>query len=308
MQKWAAVIGSPIDHSLSPVLHQTAYEILGLDWQYRKYQVEVETLPAFFSGLDEQCVGLSVTAPLKRAVLGEVDAADGLAKLVASANTVVFSSAMSAAFNTDVQGIVETLKPTVKGPAASQEEGESVVEGSIVYEKDLHLHREPLAEEDGSAPVVFGTGATACSTMAALRTLGFHRVNLVGRSFAGPDNAFMRGLDVGLDVRAVPISNLASVASVVGAAPVVVSTIPPQVAAGLAPNLRAGEGATLLDVTYAGGASPLAGLFEAAGGFVASPLSMLTHQGIAQVKLMTNRDVPYEPVFDAVLTAAGSSE
>lgn len=305
MQKWAAVIGSPIDHSLSPVLHQAAYEILGLPWEFRKYQVEVGTLTGFLRDLDSGCVGLSATAPLKRAILSEVDVADGLAKLVASANTVVFSSAMSAAFNTDVQGIVDTLKPSVKAPTTSQGEHSELGEGKPFYEKDLHLERPPLVDEDGGAPVIFGTGATASSTMAALRTLGFHRVNLVGRSFAGPDNAFMRGLDVGLDVRAVPISNVPTVASVVGLAPVVVSTIPPQVTSALAPELTASGGATLLDVTYAGGVSPLAGVFEASGGVVASPLAMLTHQGIAQVKLMTNREVPYEPVYAAVRAAAG---
>ena len=65
----AAVLGHPISHSLSPVLHRAAYADLGLDWTYDALDVTSEELPGFLAGLDESWVGLSLTMPLKQAVL-----------------------------------------------------------------------------------------------------------------------------------------------------------------------------------------------------------------------------------------------
>ena len=123
MKRWAGVIGSPIEHSLSPILHDTAFGLLGLDWEYRKYRVETDELATFIAGVGADCVGLSVTSPLKRAVLPLVDATDGLANLVEAANTVAFSSSMSAAFNTDVQAIVDTVRPHLVAPSVTGSSG-----------------------------------------------------------------------------------------------------------------------------------------------------------------------------------------
>jgi len=59
----AAVVGSPITHSLSPVLHRAAYEALGLDWTYERIEQTVDSFPTFFAGLDSSWRGLSVTMP-----------------------------------------------------------------------------------------------------------------------------------------------------------------------------------------------------------------------------------------------------
>jgi shikimate dehydrogenase len=70
-----AVLGSPIEHSLSPALHRAAYAHLGLNWIYDRVEVAEEQLAAFVCGLDASWRGLSLTMPLKVAVLelGEVD-------------------------------------------------------------------------------------------------------------------------------------------------------------------------------------------------------------------------------------------
>ena len=64
----AAVLGSPIAHSLSPVLHRAAYAELGLGWIYEAIEVREEDLASFLDSRDESWVGLSLTMPLKRAV------------------------------------------------------------------------------------------------------------------------------------------------------------------------------------------------------------------------------------------------
>lgn len=70
----AAVLGSPIEHSLSPVLHQAGYLALGLtDWSYGRHRLEEPELAGFVAGLDLEWRGLSCTMPLKRAVLEVAD-------------------------------------------------------------------------------------------------------------------------------------------------------------------------------------------------------------------------------------------
>lgn len=340
MSKWAAIIGSPVGHSLSPILHKKAYEILGLPWEYYKFDVDLEELPSFLAALEDpsnggrggdkpgddtlpvrgtgtdnallpevlqegECVGLSVTAPLKRAIMDEVDAVDGLAKLVSSANTIVFGRPLTAAFNTDIHGIVETLRPHVSTPEREEDDAH-VYTGPTLHTPAGQSANIYFDDEEGGVPVVFGTGATASSAMAALKTLGFSRVYLAGRQFAGPDNAFMRALEVGLEVRTIPLKNEVALKKVVAQAPVMISTIPPHAAADIAGDLKAAPGAVLLDVTYQKGKSAFAPVVEAADGVVTSPLEMLVHQGLAQIKLMTNREVPYEPIYEAVCEAAGA--
>ena len=85
----AAVLGRPIGHSLSPSLHRAAYAALGLDWRYDAVDVGVEDLAGFLDGLGPDWAGLSLTMPLKAAVLPLLDDVDDLARDVAAANTVV---------------------------------------------------------------------------------------------------------------------------------------------------------------------------------------------------------------------------
>ena len=92
----AAVIGLPVAHSLSPVLHRTAYDSLGLDdWTYDRKEVAPSDLPGVLAevaaptGTGPVWAGLSVTMPHKQAILPMLDAIDPLAVVVGAVNTVV---------------------------------------------------------------------------------------------------------------------------------------------------------------------------------------------------------------------------
>lgn len=267
---WAAVIGDPIEHSLSPAMHQAAYRWLGIDWDYRRIQVSEEQLPAFIASLGADCRGLSVTMPCKRALLATADVTDSLAKMVHSANTLVRAAGVNAAFNTDVAGIAETLRPVTHS-----------------------------ADRSGR-PVVIGNGATACSAMAALRTLGWNSVAVVARNLEGHYGAFTVANRMGMDTVGIPLHVAAHVRKLLSAAPIVISTVPPQAVHHLAEDLDLDGPSVLLDVTYAKERRPLVDAFANAGATIANPLMMLVHQGIAQVKLMTDREVPLEPMVEAV--------
>ena len=107
--KRAAVLGHPIAHSLSPVLHRAAYEALGLNWTYERVDITGDNLADFMAGLDETWAGLSLTMPLKRDVLALLDHADPLVSATGAANTVVLTNGRRYGFNTDVDGLVRAL-------------------------------------------------------------------------------------------------------------------------------------------------------------------------------------------------------
>jgi len=106
----AAVLGSPIEHSLSPVLHTAAYAALGLTgWIYTAIECDEAGLPALIASRGREWAGLSLTMPLKRAVLPLLDRTEPLAVEVGGANTVVFAAGERHGYNTDVPGMVAAL-------------------------------------------------------------------------------------------------------------------------------------------------------------------------------------------------------
>ncbi|MCW2622904.1 MAG: Shikimate dehydrogenase substrate binding domain protein [Frankiales bacterium] len=136
----AAVLGSPIAHSLSPALHRAAYAALGLPWSYDAVEVLPDDLPRFLSVLGPDWVGLSLTMPLKQTVLPLLDEITPLARATGAANTVLLAGGRRTGDNTDVAGIA----------AALAEVGVTAVGRSAVL----------------------GGGATAASALAALAALG----------------------------------------------------------------------------------------------------------------------------------------
>ena len=144
----AAVLGSPITHSLSPVLHRAAYAALDLPWAYDAVEVRSGELATFLSRLDDDWRGLSLTMPLKQEVLEYLDVVDSIGQITGSVNTVVVDRGHLSGFNTDVGGIVRALR----------ERG--------------------VVGETGS---VLGTGATARSAIAAAQQLGLHSISIWGR-------------------------------------------------------------------------------------------------------------------------------
>ena len=143
-----AVLGDPIGHSLSPVIHRAAYDALGLDWQYDAVRVPAGGLAAFLDGLDESWRGLSLTMPLKREVLPLLDSKDAWVHATGACNTVVLEpDGQRHGLNTDVTGALMVLGET-----------------------------EPLERA-----AVLGGGATAASMLLALTEHGTRAVTLVVR-------------------------------------------------------------------------------------------------------------------------------
>ncbi|MER7953554.1 shikimate dehydrogenase [Streptomyces sp. NPDC096030] len=255
----AAVLGSPIAHSLSPVLHRAAYAALGLDaWSYDRFEMDEAGLPGFVAGLDESWAGLSLTMPLKRAIIPLLDEISDTAASVEAVNTVVFTEdGRRVGDNTDIPGLI----------AALRERGVDKVESAAVL----------------------GAGATASSALAALARICTGPVTAYVRSEARAEEMRGWGERLGVDVRTADWAN----ADRAFAAPLVIATTPAGTTDALAEEVPGAPG-TLFDVLYHPWPTPLAAAWSKGGGAVLGGLDLLVHQAVLQVEQMTG--VPEAPL------------
>ncbi|MFE6532396.1 shikimate dehydrogenase [Streptomyces rochei] len=262
----AAVLGSPIAHSLSPMLHRAAYAELGLEgWSYDRFEVDEEALPGFFDRLGPEWAGLSLTMPLKRAVIPLLDTISETAASVDAVNTVVLTEdGRRTGDNTDIPGMVAALR-----------------EHGI---------------EKAETAAILGAGATASSALAALTRICTGEITVYVRSEARA--AEMRGWAERLEAD-VRIADWADAEEALRA-PLVVATTPAgttDALAGAVPEMPA----TLFDVLYDPWPTTLAARWSAYGGAVVSGLDLLLHQAVLQVEQMTGRS----PAPLAAMRAAG---
>ncbi|WP_336323210.1 shikimate dehydrogenase [Streptomyces lavendofoliae] len=264
--KRAAVLGSPIAHSLSPVLHRAAYAELGLSgWSYDRYEVDEARLPAFLEGLDASWAGLSLTMPLKRAVIPLLDEVTVTASSVEAVNTVVLTEeGRRVGDNTDIPGMIAAL-------------------------------RERGVEKVDSAAVL-GAGATASSALAALSRVCTGPVTAYVRSEARAEEMRGWGERLGVPVRTDGWERAAEGLR----APLVVATTPAGATDALAAEVPDRPG-TLFDVLYDPWPTALAAAWSARGGGVVGGLDLLVHQAVLQVERMTGR----APAPMAAMRAAG---
>ena len=266
----AAVLGHPIAHSKSPVLHRAAYAELGLDWTYDALDVTVEGLGDFFAALDDSWIGLSLTMPLKVSVIDYLDELTSPARELNVVNTVVFGEQGAVGHNTDVVGIQESLR--LDDPA-----------------------------DDGTVTIL-GGGATAHSALAAVAGIGFRRaVVAVRRPEVAPALQAL-AQTLGLTVEVVAWDQAGQHLN----ADVVISTVPGSATDVLAESSAWPEGGAasgvLLDVVYEPWPSLLVRRWQAAGGTVVPRWEMLLAQAGAQVQLMTGRTAPISAMRAALLT------
>jgi shikimate dehydrogenase len=247
------VLGSPIGHSLSPVLHRAAYAALGLDWSYDARECTADGLPEMVDAAarDPAWAGFSLTMPLKLAVLPLLAETEPLAEAVGAVNTVVPHSGGIAGANTDVPGMVAALR-----------------EGGM-----------PRV----ASAAILGAGGTAQAALAALRDLGQASPTVLVRSASRAGALLAAAERLGVTPRLRPWAE-----GIPAETQLVLSTVP----AGAADGVSLPASCELLfDVVYAPWPTPLAERAGLAGAAVVSGLDLLVHQACGQVRLMTGRDI-----------------
>lgn len=268
-RRTCGVLGDPIAHSLSPVLHRAGYAQVGLDWAYDAHRVPGGTLRDFLSALGPEWVGLSLTMPLKREALQVVDRVTDRARLAGGVNTVLLGEEL-VGDNTDLPGAVAAIRER----------------------SDAELRRA----------VVLGGGATATSTGLALIECGVRDLTVAARS---PERA-QETVDALEAHPSAPSVDVVSLSEVRGdGADAVVCTIPADAQdERLVTELAAAP--VVFDVIYDPWPTPLA---SAARGVVVSGMDLLVHQAALQFELFTGREAPLEAMRaagEAALTARNS--
>lgn len=268
----AGVVGSPIAHSLSPVLHGAAYAALGLtSWSFEATEVRRGQLRRYVEQLPPDWVGLAVTMPLKEEALALGSEVGAAARLAGAANTLVRTEGGWLAENTDVHGVVQALR-----------------EGGVGQPRRA---------------TVLGGGATARSTLVALHELGVREVTFLVRDEIRPETAaLLPALGVEGTVLRLGVATLTLDRALTD---VVVSTLPP-VADPCELHVPDGAPSPLvMDVVYRPWPSRFAEAVrtESRGRCaVLRGTDMLLHQAVRQVELMTGHNGPASAMRAALQT------
>jgi shikimate dehydrogenase len=262
-RRGGAVLGQPITHSLSPVLHQAAYDALGLaGWSYRAIECGESDLERTLRELDAAgLAGVSLTMPLKRAVLPLLSRSDRLVADVGAANTVLFGGVEGDWFgaNTDVPGMVAAL-------------GRAGVDGV----EDV---------------CVLGGGATATSALAALRDLGAMRPTVFVRRMNTVAELVRSAERLGVYPTVEPFP---AARAVLASAQLVVATTPAGATDQLAADVAGPVQGLLFDVVYAPWPTALAAAWARCGGRAVGGLELLVEQAAVQIRLMTGAEPPVD--------------
>ena len=265
-----AVLGQPIGHSKSPVIHRAAYERLGLPWTYEPIECGEEDLETLLATRGAQWRGFSLTMPLKGEARRLARVVDSVAAESGVVNTLLRLAEDSsgvpqwAGFNTDVAGLASALK---------------------------------RAELDATRTVVLGSGATAVSAILAARQSGAQRIEIIARNTQAISELVQRfdgtaepgGEPVHLSGTALAHAETDYADSACADASLVISTLPGPVAGEL--TLPAALlSVPLFDVAYDPWPSPLAERWNEAGGVAHAGLEMLVEQALVQVRIFVNGD------------------
>ncbi|WP_449277429.1 shikimate dehydrogenase family protein [Leucobacter sp. GX24907] len=268
------VLGSPIAHSRSPLIHRAAYEVLGLDWEFDRDELVAADLEGYLAERSRGWRGFAVTMPLKEEAYRLSALRDPVAEESGVVNTMLrldTDDPRWAGFNTDVLGLAAAISK---------------------------------AGLDATRTAVIGSGATAVSAVLAARRLGAEHVEVVARNeeaaaalvqkFSGSREP---GAETGLRMSTTHLLAPAALerlteaggATASGTPTLVISTLPGPAGTGLVlPEQLAA--APLFDVAYDPWPSPLATHWQHAGGRAHAGIGMLVEQALIQVRIFVRGD------------------
>lgn len=267
-----AVLGSPINHSLSPVIHESGYKALGLDMAYYRVEApEARDIREVVRVNNPDIRGLSITMPGKGAALELVGLATKRAEDIGSANTLVPQEGGKwLADNTDVDGLTACI--------------------SHVTGEDIEL--------SGSTAIIVGNGGTARPAVAALAAAGVAKINVVARSERALNlQSLVKTLGMEFTWTRMDAPELGHEC---GQASVLVSTVPEDVAAEHSKAFVRAE--SIVDVIYDPYPTGLLEAAQAKGVPHADGLRMLAGQAEEQFRLFTGHSAP-EGLFLETLLA-----
>ncbi len=261
------ILGWPVEHSLSPAMHNAAFASRGLNWAYLAFAVEPPRIGEAVRGLAAAgCAGLNVTIPHKQSVIEWCSGASPAVEAIGAANTLIPDGAGGfRAENTDAEGFLRALDERGAG------------------------------EMTGGRVLLIGAGGAGRAVAYAVRSRG-GTLLVTNRT---PERAAQLGEPVPFTVAAI---NDAAVecALVVNATSLGMGSdeVPPEL-----PLRGIGPDQAVNDLVYRPGGTPWLAAAAARGARTVDGLGMLLHQGAAAFERWTGVDAPVEVMRDALLSA-----
>jgi shikimate dehydrogenase len=269
---FAGVLGWPLEHTLSPVIHNAAFRQLGLHWIYLAWPVPKPDLAAAVGGLRALgAMGANVTMPHKETIVTLLDEVSGDARSVGAVNTVQRLGDRLIGHNTDVDGFREFLIDA--GVRAS-----------------------------GLRALILGAGGSARAVVKGLADLDIGEVVIAARR---P----LRGAELTSLVGSTPaaVHPWEDAARLAGQADLVINATPVGMKRGEnpIPGAQWRTDQAVIDLIYRPPATPVIESARAAGASAWGGMGMLVHQAAASIRIWTGQDPPLETMSAAALHALG---
>lgn len=277
----AGIFGFPIGHSISPAMHNAAFERAGIDAVYEAWETASDDLAEGVSSLrGENYLGANVTVPHKQAVMEHLDAIDDLATRIGAVNTIVNQNGRLIGSNTDALGFINSL------------------------------HVEAGVNVRGLRVVLLGAGGAARAAAFALADAQAAELTIANRTFSRAESLANELGDSGMETTACGAPSPELLYACEGAELIVNSTSVgmlhgPAEDKSPIPSSAIARGCVVYDMVYNPPDTPLLMDAERAGAQVIGGLPMLVYQGAAAWTRWTGREAPVEVMFEAAREALG---
>ena len=308
--KLLGVIGHPVEHSLSPAMHNAAISHLGVDFVYLPFPVKPGDLKAAIAGFAAIGVrGFSITIPHKQAILPLLSSVSPIARSIGAVNTVYLTDKGWCGTNTDVEGFLAPLQTPHQGGAkdatSGLETGNTAVES---YPPPYQGGARGGSDWSQKVAVILGNGGAARAVVAGCAQLGCAEIHVVGRSEQNLGEFQQSWVNSPMPVQNLQVHTWENLSMLISQADLLVNTTPvgmyPQgekspVASGAIDRMKAG--AIVYDLIYTPNPTQFLKDAQLRGARAIDGLEMLVQQGAAALKIWLNKEsVPVDVMRQAL--------
>ena len=317
--KLLGVIGHPIEHSLSPAMHNAAIAHLGVDFVYLPFPVKPGDLKAALAGFAAIGVrGFSITIPHKQAILPLLSSVSPIARSIGAVNTVYLTDKGWCGTNTDVEGFLAPLQtpPTPPYQEGAKEATSGLETGNTAVESCPPPYQGGArggSDWSQKVAVILGNGGAARAVVAGCAQLGCAEIHVVGRSEQNLGEFQQSWVNSPMPVQNLQVHTWDNLSMLISQADLLVNTTPvgmyPQgekspVVQGAIDRISAG--AIVYDLIYNPNPTQFLKDAQLRGARAIDGLEMLVQQGAAALKIWLDREsVPVDVMRQALLQHLG---
>ncbi len=270
MTKTFAVIGDPIDHSLSPNMHNAAFKELDMDCTYLAYRVPKDELVEGIESLKKiQIAGFNVTIPHKVKIMKYLDKVDEDCSLIGAANTVSNNDGELKGYNTDMEGFLDPLK-----------------------KRELQIK--------DSTVLLLGAGGAARAVVAGFAKEGAKKITIANRTMENANNLSLFAHKIGIDANAIALDQVGDSASnynfIVNATSIGLKNEPSPIS-----TETINQDSVVYDIVYMPMNTELIKKSKEKGATIIYGYEMLLGQAIRAFEIWLGREAPYNAMKKAVL-------